>query len=58
MKPETLKGKNPCYASKRLTKHVSILYYAYLLTTSLIQAISTYYLYDLTIKELYDKFKK
>jgi len=23
MKPETLKGKNPCYASKRLTKHVS-----------------------------------
>lgn len=39
MKPETLKGKNPCYASKLLTKHVSFLYYAYLLTTSLIQTI-------------------
>lgn len=38
MKPETLKGKNPCYASKLLTKHVSILYYAYLLT-SLIKTI-------------------
>lgn len=39
MKHETLKGKNPCYASKRLTKHVSFLYYAYLLTTSLTKTI-------------------